>query len=144
MSKEVEVEAKNIKCWCFRCHSLDTSILHWESVQLVQNRDAQVIVYTHAYFKNKVLETGAEYREYSYFPKDNLENLPDDRWAIFKVINAYLRMTSRILPEMVSMIEGEAPDIVVYDHQAIFVLYIIEYLRQWKNCLVMKCLVFVN
>jgi UDP:flavonoid glycosyltransferase YjiC (YdhE family) len=97
------------------------------SNELANKRNNQVIFYSNLKFKQSILSTGAQFREYSYFPMDKIENQPSDKFHSFELIKVLIKVTFYILPELIRVVDKEKPDIIVYDKVAAFVKYLNDY-----------------
>jgi len=102
--------------------------------ELVKKYKANVIFYGNKENKTLIESIGASFRQYSYFPaSEYMAQLAKEKNDdIIETLDAlyYNNVTTRVLPDLVSMIETEKPDLIISEPFAVHVKYLSMYLKQ--------------
>jgi hypothetical protein len=102
--------------------------------ELVNKYKANVIFYGNKENKTLIESIGASFRQYSYYPtaeymaqlaKEKNDDIIETLDAIY-----FNNVTTRILPELVNMIETEKPDLIISEPFAVHVKYLSMYLEK--------------
>jgi hypothetical protein len=96
----------------------------------------EIIFYANETFKGLIERTGCTYREYSYCPPDEGQPpLKKQKGFIFSFIpiadlcTRLLKLSDRILPELIADVEREKPDLIIYDVFALHAKYLLRSLE---------------
>ena len=102
--------------------------------ELVKKYKANVIFYGNKENRTLIESIGASFRQYSYYPtaeymaqlaKEKNDDIIETLDAIY-----FNNVTTRVLPDIVSMIETEKPDLIISEPFAVHVKYLSMYLEQ--------------
>lgn len=95
------------------------------------NRKANVIYYSTDEYRDVILKTGGEYRDYPNFPRAPKD--ADEEYA--RKVNEdalgyMIDAAVKVLPGLIEMVMREKPDLLIYDSFALFSKYLIRYLNK--------------
>lgn len=101
--------------------------------ELVNNYKTKIIFYGNKENQKLIESTGASFRKYSYFPMSEfmMRLAKEKNDDIIETLDAlyFNDVITRILPELVSMIEMEKPDLIISEPFAVHVKYLSMYLK---------------
>ena len=100
-------------------------------VRELTNKNVQVVFYASSQYKALIENTGATYREYSYFPSFlvNSKTIKDSRNSLLDLCSDLLDFTDHIVPELIADVEKEKPDLIIYDSLSFHALILLEILQ---------------
>lgn len=99
-------------------------------VQELVRQKAKVIFYSNPEFRDVVTKAGAEFREYSYYPVMKSERLQkSNNELLLLIVDEAMKISDRILPDLIRIIDEEKPDLLVYDTLAMHAKYLLNHLK---------------
>lgn len=95
--------------------------------ELVHVKKAQVIFYGIKPHQDQIEKTGAEFREYCYYPLEWLTRKAetDEKESLMlQIIDRIIAVSHSILPQLMHMVYNDYPDLILYDSCTLFGLYL--------------------
>lgn len=85
--------------------------------ELCKQKDVRVTFYSDEGFRESVEKTGARFRQFSHptFSELPKVNINDARDPIGVMINCQISFSYKLMPQLISDVEKERPDLIIYD-----------------------------
>ena len=113
--------------------------------ELISSQQADVIFYGCEQVRKVIEKTGAEYRAYPYFPIERFRSKPNRRKqdsTVMETLAELMALSTRLVPDLVAMLERERPDLVIYDQWAVHTKYTLAIVEQRRRSRPPASLVF--
>ena len=111
--------------------------------ELCKQKDTEVIFYSVKKLKDTVEKTGAIYRNFCKEFTPPPIHINEQRLGINVLLNRLVSTANHILPQLISEVENEKPDLIIYDGFFLVAKYLLEVLKKRNAHRVPKSVMFI-
>ena len=97
--------------------------------EICKQKEVQVIFYSEEKFQNTIEKTGAKFKSFCKEITEPQFQIDGQRYSVTYILSQKINYTFDVLPQLISEVETEKPDLIIYDSFFTPAKYLLEVLK---------------